>query len=144
MNAFHAAASATSPSDRVGHGLLLVGTAATCVVLYSVDPAAEDNPYPLCPFRALTGMPCPGCGALRATNRLLHADLGAAVGYNALLVLMLPMLAYVLASSLGTVIGRELPRPTLPRWSGYAVLLVVLAFWVLRNVPVEPLSALAP
>jgi hypothetical protein len=124
--------------------MVLLGAAGSCALLYAVDPAAEDSPYPLCPFRALTGAPCPGCGALRATNRLLHADFAAALGYNALLVLMLPVLVYVLALSFGTVIGRDLPRPSLPRWTGYAVLTAVLVFWALRNIPVEPLSALAP
>lgn len=144
MSHAHATRAFGSPSERLGHGFILAVAAGSCVLLYAIDPAAEDNPYPLCPFRALTGIPCPGCGALRATNRLLHADLGAAFGYNALLVLMLPMLVYVLATSLGTVMGREVPRLSVPRWTGYAVLTVVLIFWVLRILPIEPFSALAP
>lgn len=137
-------ARAASSADRIGHGLILLGAAGSCVLLYSVDPAADDSPYPLCPFRALTGLPCPGCGTLRATNRLLHADVGAALGYNALFVLMLPVLGYILVRSLAMMVGRDAPEISAPRWSGYAVLVVVLAFWLLRVLPVEPFSALAP
>jgi hypothetical protein len=122
----------------------LLGAAGSCVLIYAVDPASEGNPYPLCPFRALTGIPCPGCGALRATNRLLHADVGAAFGYNALLVLMLPAFVYILATSVGAVIGREVPRLTLPRWTGYAMVAAIAIFWALRLLPFEPFSALAP
>ncbi|MCM1109265.1 MAG: DUF2752 domain-containing protein [Clostridium sp.] len=38
----------------------------------------------------ITGLQCPGCGSQRAVHSLLHADLRAAWGYNALLVAFLP------------------------------------------------------
>jgi hypothetical protein len=144
MSHAHATPAPVAAADRLGRGLVLLGAVGTCTLLYAVDPAAEDSPYPLCPFRALTGIPCPGCGTLRATNRLLHGDVGAAFGYNALLILMVPVFVYILATSLAAVTGRERPRVSLPRWTGYAALVTVLAFWVLRNIPVEPFSALAP
>lgn len=81
---------------------------------------------------------------MRATNRLLHADVGAALGYNALFILMLPVLGYMLVRSLAMMAGRVPPAMSAPRWSGYVVLVVVLAFWVLRMLPVEPFSTLAP
>ncbi|MQB01553.1 MAG: DUF2752 domain-containing protein [Actinobacteria bacterium] len=144
MSHAHATRAPIAVADRLGHGLVLLGAVGTCTLLYAVDPAAEGNPYPACPFRALTGMPCPGCGTLRATNRLLHGDVGAAFGYNALFILMVPIFVYILATSMAAVVGSERPRISLPRWTGYAVLVTVLAFWVLRNIPVEPFTALAP
>ena len=35
--------------------------------------------YPTCPFLAITGWYCPGCGSLRAVHDLLHGDLAGAV-----------------------------------------------------------------
>ncbi|MEW5722540.1 MAG: DUF2752 domain-containing protein, partial [Thermodesulfobacteriota bacterium] len=42
--------------------------------LYLVNPAVSAL-YPPCPFHALTGLYCPGCGTLRGLNQLLHGHL---------------------------------------------------------------------
>jgi Protein of unknown function (DUF2752) len=39
---------------------------------------------PACPWHALTGWPCPGCGTTRAVVRLLHADWRGALAVNPL------------------------------------------------------------
>ena len=36
-----------------------------------------------CPFRTLTGLPCPGCGLTRSCLCLLRGDLGQSVAYHA-------------------------------------------------------------
>lgn len=133
-----------SIGHRTSHALVLAGAAGACIFLYAFDPSAENDPYPTCPFRAMTGMACPGCGSLRATNRLLHGDVGAAFGLNALYVLMLPILLYTFAGMAAEVIGRPMPRLRWPSWAGYALIGVIGLFWVLRNIPVAPFTALAP
>ena len=50
-----------------------------------------------CPFHAVTGLYCPGCGMFRAAGALMRGDVGQAVRYNALSVVLLPML-FVLAA----------------------------------------------
>jgi len=45
-----------------------------------------------CPWLALTGHYCPGCGALRAVNDLTHLDVVGAASSNLLLVLAVPVL----------------------------------------------------
>ena len=118
--------------------------AAGSAVLFFFDPSVSDF-YPPCPFHALTGLYCPGCGTTRALHELLHGNLGEALGLNSLMVLMLPFVGYSLLSyaTLG-VRGLALPRlPASPLW-GWLVLWVILAYWILRNVPLYPLSLLAP
>src|ERR1700716_3309549 len=44
-----------------------------------LPPAWASAGPPLCPFRLLTGLPCPGCGLTRSLVSLLHGDLSAAV-----------------------------------------------------------------
>ncbi len=41
----------------------------------------------LCPFRSLTGIPCPTCGGTRALAALSIGDLGAAIRFNPLVAL---------------------------------------------------------
>lgn len=59
--------------------------------LHFRDP--HEATWVLCPFNTLTGLPCPGCGGLRAMNLLSHGDLGAAVSSNLLAVLLVPVVA---------------------------------------------------
>lgn len=46
-----------------------------------------------CPFRAVTGRLCPGCGVTRMCLALLRWDWAAAWNANPVLLLMLPVLA---------------------------------------------------
>jgi hypothetical protein len=139
MTATHAA-SATGPRSRsrvraaaapfaVAAGALGVGA-----LLGTVDPHVPGF-YPVCPSYALTGLYCPGCGTLRALHDLWHLDLAGAWSMNPLAVLALPFLvASWLAWARRAVTGA--PRRWIsPPWVPRALLLVVLAFWVLRNVP---------
>ncbi len=48
-----------------------------------------------CPFRAVTGLDCPGCGSTRSLGALTQLDLGAALDHN---VVVPFALAFVLAS----------------------------------------------
>jgi hypothetical protein len=130
--------------DRRHAAATIALLAASAVVLYLVDPATTRC-FPPCPFHTLTGLYCPGCGSLRASHQLLHGRVGAAFGLNPLMVLAAPPLAYALLCRLAdTVTSIRLPRPRMRAWWAWAVLVVILAFWILRNVPVAPFRALAP
>ena len=133
-----------SISPRVGYAGLAVLSIAGLAVLYAVDPRNPGS-YPVCPFLGLTGCYCPGCGTLRALHRLMFGDVSGALGYNALTVMSLPFVAYSLAA--GALRAYGLPSPRLiflrSRWI-WALLAVVVMFWALRNIPVGPLTALAP
>ncbi len=43
--------------------------------------ASHEGPV-ICPFRAVTGFPCPTCGLTRTTGALLHGRIGEAVRTN--------------------------------------------------------------
>lgn len=107
--------------------------AATTTYVALVDPHVPGR-YPTCPWHAVTGLWCPGCGGLRAAHDLAHGQLAPAVGENALAVLLLPVLV------VGLVTGRDRPRRRRLLLLVGAALAV--AFTVLRNLPAG--SALAP
>ena len=123
--------------------LALLG-GASFAVLYAIDPREAGN-YPVCPFLGLTGCYCPGCGTLRALNRILHGDFVTAFGYNSLAVLSLPIIVYSYAVGVTRAFRVQMPGRLFvhPRLI-WALLAAVVAFWVLRNLPVDPLTALAP
>lgn len=117
-----------------GKRKLYWGIALACVagyVYYSYNPSLYAF-FPQCPFRALTGLPCPGCGSQRAIHCLLHLDVAGAFGYNALLVLSLPVVALLLwAEVFRTRKPRfyaRVHRPAYIRW--YAA--VVVIWWIGR------------
>ena len=112
-----------------GAGLVAAAT------LFTVDPNQPGH-YPTCPFLATTGFYCPGCGALRATHDLLHGDLAGALARNPLAVLAVPYLALAFVTFVLRQTGRPAPRSTsLPPWTLWLLLGVVLTFGVLRNLP---------
>lgn len=45
---------------------------------------ATRLPTPPCPFHALTGLPCPTCGATRAAEHFLHGHFVASFFFNPL------------------------------------------------------------
>ena len=55
---------------QLGSGLAL----ATSLIV----PGSRLPDFPLCPFKLLTGFPCPGCGLTHAFCDISHGHLGAA------------------------------------------------------------------
>ena len=49
-----------------------------------------------CPFRAVTGLMCPGCGMTHALDALVRGDVRSAVQYNVLSISLVPALAVYL------------------------------------------------
>ena len=120
------------------------GVAAAVPVLYRYNPM-QVHFYPRCPLYVMTGIYCPGCGALRAGHALLHGHVLTALDYNVLFVAALPFLAYALAAQgVQAVTGRRLPTYQLSGGETKAILWVLLLFMLFRNLPVYPLSVLAP
>lgn len=116
--------------------------AGTILLLYFfVEP--KNGNLPKCFFHQLTGVFCPGCGVQRSFHALLHGRMVPAMNYNLLFVLLLPLLIYfVLAFAWGKKYETSsfIYKPIF----SYSILIVVLSFWLLRNIPFMPFSWLAP
>ena len=139
----HNSAFLSTPRQR--NVALLSGTILfAAVILYLFDPAT-NNLYPSSPFRELTGFYCPGCGTMRGLHQLLHGNLWAAFGSNPLMVLSLPYLIYsYICYSLPAFTGRKVRSFFIqPNWIWW-ILKIILAYWLLRNIPYPPFDWLAP
>ncbi len=122
----------STPTRTTVAATVLVGASAVAVVGL-LDPYDAGH-YPTCPLLALTGLYCPFCGGLRAVHDLTHLDLVGALGRNPLVVLVLPA---VIGGWIGwaqqAFTGRRIPGGSRHGWN--VVLVVLLAFVVLRNLP---------
>ena len=118
------------------HKIILWAVAGACVfaLFFALNPSALWF-CPPCPLYRTTGLFCPGCGSTRALHQLSHGNLWAAIRFNPLAVAALPVLALLVI------------RPQ-PQWLGarwiWILLVVVIAFGVLRNLPWYPWTLLAP
>ncbi|MFB4316217.1 DUF2752 domain-containing protein [Actinomadura sp. 21ATH] len=115
-------------------GVLGAVSAAAAVVAF-LDPH-EPGHYPTCPSLALTGFYCPGCGGLRMAHSLLHGDVPAAFGMNPLVMLLLPVAAYLWArwtvsAARGVPMRSVLIRPPVL----YGFLGVLVLYGIVRNMP---------
>ncbi|ASU83485.1 DUF2752 domain-containing protein [Nocardiopsis gilva YIM 90087] len=123
---------------------LLLGAVgiAGAIMVHFIDPH-EPGHYPTCPWLMMTGTFCPGCGSMRAINALTNLDLTGALRMNVLTIALLPVMAYSYAKWVYYSFRppTEHVRAAHPFWL-WLFLGVILAFWVVRNLPFA--SVLAP
>ncbi|HEV3363053.1 MAG TPA: DUF2752 domain-containing protein [Acidimicrobiia bacterium] len=132
------------PAPWIAPAVVATAASGAAGLLVAVDPNVPGH-YPTCPFLAVTGLYCPGCGSLRLVHELLTGHPGAALGLNPLLMMVLPFLLYAyLRWAAERVAGVRLPPIKAPPWSMRLVPVLFIAFAVARNIPVAPFSVLAP
>ncbi|GAA2807180.1 DUF2752 domain-containing protein [Mycolicibacterium pallens] len=129
---------------RLGPPLLVGALAAgACATVWIGDPTTPGGILPVCPTKALLGVDCPGCGTLRMIYSLLHGDLLAAVRFNALGLVALGFLAVAFGTwTYGRATGRPIIGWQHHRWAPYVALALVAVWFVVRNLPFAPFTAL--
>ncbi len=100
--------------------------------------------FPACPFHALTGLNCPGCGLTRGFHAFFQGDVLTALHFNALLPVYLVLFLYLFVS-LGLILirGRGLAFRAFSPRALYGFLALALFFSVVRNLPFYPFNLLA-
>ena len=125
--------------NRPMRAALLWATLAVAAVYLFIFQPGRTGFFPACPFRALTGFACPGCGATRGLRCLVHGDFVAAFKFNPLVILSLPFLLYLLVCYTNAAVrGRPLPSHQLNAKYIWALFMVILSFWVFRNTRFYP------
>jgi hypothetical protein len=121
--------------------VFIIAAGAILLLYFFVEP--KNGNLPKCLFHELTGLYCPGCGVQRSFHALVHGHLLTAIDFNLLFILLLPLIIYFIIvfimdkkySSSSFVYKKEF---------SIAVLIIVVSFWTLRNLPFKPFSWLAP
>jgi len=103
------------------------------------------NLMPPCLFHRLTHLYCPGCGGRRCVKMLSQGSVLEALHMNALVIWI--GLGFVF------VFIKQIHKEWRYGWSGnfevsprlgWAIACGVIAFWILRNIPLWPFTLLAP
>ncbi len=125
--------------------LALAAAAAGFVYLLATVRPGEDTFYLRCQFHTLTGLHCPGCGTTRALHALLNGRPLDAVAYNALFPFVLPVVVWAFIHSVRVSRGSATAdRGRYARYGFRILVVVVIAYGVLRNLPWYPFTLLAP
>lgn len=94
-----------------------------------LDPATIEQGPVICPFRLLTGLPCPGCGLTRSWVYAWHGDVGASWAAHPfgppLLVLVLVLAVVLIVRRVGGRAG-----PTLDRLIRHPLTVAVIVGWL--------------
>ena len=79
---------------------------------------------PVCPFKEVTGLDCPGCGLTRGVRQLVTGHPLASLDHNVLLVAIVPFVVWAWLAWAGLVTRHVPPRsaagepgPCSPSWS---------------------------
>ena len=121
--------------------IFLIAAGAALLLYFFVEP--KNGNLPKCFFHELTSLYCPGCGVQRSFHALLNGHLLTAIDYNLLFILLLPLIIYFL---LAFTVNKIHPASSFiykPVFS-FTIVVVVVSFWIFRNIPFTPFSWLAP
>lgn len=138
-----------SPNDRSRKRkllfliLFLTGVLCWGLILFHFSPLGNKW-YPPCPFKLLTGLYCPGCGATRASYNMIHGKFIASLRYHPMVLPMTPIMIFLFIRYFCQMFtGREYRVPGL-RSFVFLLLILFILFGVLRNIPLECFELLRP
>jgi hypothetical protein len=63
-------------------GYVTLAAVAALAASFVITPHASENGPTICPFRLMTGLPCPGCGLTRSFVSTAHGDFRDAFGFH--------------------------------------------------------------
>jgi hypothetical protein len=120
----------TVPTSDGASTTMLAGFGLAGLIVAAVaDPATiEDGPV-LCPFRLMTGLPCPGCGLTRSWVYLAHGQVDDALGANPFGFVTMAA-AVVLAVVVAATLLRRRPVPSLNPVLRSTIFTGVIGVWI--------------
>ena len=110
--------------------LAAVSSSGAFLYLFEIDFMNYLPTVSLCPFHAVTGIPCPGCGMTRAMINLGQFKIGAATEYNMFSTpLFILMVLYVWPGKFPSFLQHKL--------FGIIMFVVVIFVWLIRLIRLQ-------
>lgn len=112
------------------HGAAVVALAGSVVL----TPAGITQGPVVCPFRALTGLPCSGCGLTRSFVSMGHADPLTAFDYHAFGPLLFLAALTMIALRIATVARGRPPQRWAPSRPARLALWSIAGVWLVWSI----------
>ncbi len=122
--------SAQRARNMLGPAAVLAGVGVAWLTAAALG-LGDNGPTP-CPWRTLTGLDCPFCGATRAAASLAHGDVIGALDHNALFVLVILPLAVLAWGVWAARSWRGTPTPVIANRTVLILMGITAGWWVLR------------
>jgi hypothetical protein len=119
----------------VKYPIIIILIIVLCIIYRTFDPYIAGF-FPQCPFHAITGLKCPGCGSQRALHCILNFDFIKAFHENALMVISIPYvcMGFIFDNTeKSTERLRKFRSILFGKTAIWIILSGIIAFWVLRN-----------
>jgi len=133
--------------SRLKLSIIIIGVLVffAILALYIYWNPSDSNIFPKCPLYSITGIYCPGCGSQRAAHQLLNGNVIEAVRHNYLIALLFLVLLYqAFIFLMNNVLNRGVTNLLHKSKVTLSILIVIILFWILRNVNLFPFTELAP
>jgi hypothetical protein len=115
------------------------------LALYIFWNPTETNIFPKCPVYGVTGIYCPGCGSQRAAHQILNGNIIEGIRHNYLIGLLGLVLSYqVFMFIMNSVLQKGIVNLLHKSKVTMGILVIVILFWILRNINLFPFTELAP
>ena len=115
------------------------------LALYIFWNPTETNIFPKCPVYGVTGIYCPGCGSQRATHQILKGNIIEGIRHNYLIGLLGLVLSYLaFMFIMNNVLQKGIDNLLHKSKVTMGILVIVILFWILRNINLFPFTELAP
>ncbi|MBD0835726.1 DUF2752 domain-containing protein [Aestuariibaculum suncheonense] len=125
--------------------MIVVIIVAGLLSLYFFYNPLEFNFFPKCPFYSITSLFCPGCGSQRSIHQILHGNVTTGIRHNYLIFLLCIVLGYQLYILVLKMNQRAVNKNILHKSiTTKIILVIVVLFWILRNINIFPFTELAP
>ncbi|MBV1888330.1 MAG: DUF2752 domain-containing protein [Urechidicola sp.] len=122
--------------------LFIILIIAIAIYYFLIDPSRM---FLNCPIYATVGIYCPGCGSQRALYDLLHLNIIGVFEHNLLFAFGVMLVAYqIIITSINSVFNKNIKNLLYHKKTPIVILIIVVIFWILRNITKYPFNWLAP